>query len=132
MSNLPPEIAFLVDWLNWVNHGAPDGYPFRRSTGLCDNMRVFVRSEYACERLKRRLYADFYDTIFPFGHNDYNTRAVRRTMHQCPRRISWACKIVADFGCIHLVEKYGDPLRTIPHFELDGWDKLSYTPFITK
>ncbi len=104
MTHLPPEIAFLVDWLNWVNHGAPDGYPYRRGTGLCDNMRVFVRSEYACERLKRLLHYDFYDTIFPFGHNDYNTRAVRRTMHQCPRRYSWAYKVVEDFGCSHLVE----------------------------
>lgn len=82
---LPETRAFLRDWLDWVERGAPQQNPYTRKEGLCDNSKRFDET--------RRVYADLEHALrqqFPFGEDDYMARAVDLTQHECPKRLAFA------------------------------------------
>lgn len=87
MVDLRPETrAFLRDWLEWVERGAPEGEPYWRENGLCDNA---FKSRAGCFVLGD-LESAFDDDSYPFGCGDFHRRYHDRTMHECPKRLAFA------------------------------------------
>lgn len=80
---LPETRAFLRDWLDWVERGAPDRQPYVRAWGLCSNASVFGHGA------QPDLENTFSDST-PFGEIDYYLRAGDRTQHECPMRLAFA------------------------------------------
>ena len=69
--------AFLQDWLDWVERGAPDWGPYGRVSGLCSQADMEVR--YA---LKGALMVDFGTSIYPFcTMEEYNNMSATHTQH---------------------------------------------------
>lgn len=90
MSNPPiptgisPELrAFLQDWIDWVDRGAPDDQPYAREYGLCYNSVA-----YPGNRLWAQLDYIFGGRHMPFG-GDYYYRTLTGTQHECPNRLAW-------------------------------------------
>lgn len=77
--------AFLRDWLDWVDQGAPEGNPYSRLFGLCSNSVIYSKAA------AFGLYQAF-NTIYPFGAIDYYDRKRDATMHECPKRLAFARK----------------------------------------
>ena len=82
---------YLSDWLHWRDNGAPDGEPFCRMRGLCTQVPVECMNE-----LEQLLERDFGKTFYPFGHDEYWERYKARTQHECPKRLAWVRKALAD------------------------------------
>lgn len=83
--NLLPETrAFLREWMAWVERGAPHGDPFSRGSGLCPIAEK--RADYITFF---NLGIAFGEARYPFGRNDYWTRAQSQTAHECPKRLAW-------------------------------------------
>jgi hypothetical protein len=84
---LPETRAFLRDWLDWVNRGAPVANPYTRSWGLCSNAKKYDESGAVAENL-----GDVFKDEYPFGSVNYESRAASNTQHECPNRLAWARK----------------------------------------
>lgn len=83
--DLKPETrAFLRDWLDWVERGAPDRGPYSREDGLC----------WAADRAGKKAVRDnlelAFQEMFPFGYSDFWARVDKRTQHECPKRLAFA------------------------------------------
>ncbi|HET8729509.1 MAG TPA: hypothetical protein VFM34_00150 [Moraxellaceae bacterium] len=96
MSNPPiptgisPELrAFLQDWIDWVDRGAPDWEPYHRRFGLCSNAAYFgSRRGILVSALQVEIGKLFAHRATPFG-SGYTYRAVAKTQHECPNRLAW-------------------------------------------
>lgn len=92
---ISPELrAFLQDWLDWVERGAPEGEPYGRSYGLCLNARYEWGYALSSE-LERLFAAQGLNAATPFG-SGYFARAVGKTQHECPKRLEWVRKTLAE------------------------------------
>ena len=77
--------AFLQDWLDWVDRGAPDWGPYSCGSGLCSQANMEVR-----DVLKESLMGDFGTSTYPFcTWEEYNTMNATHTQHLCPARLAW-------------------------------------------
>lgn len=82
---LPETRAFLRDWLDWVERGAPYAKPYMGFVGLCANSTYYdPNQEVMCDLLRA------FDAYYPFGESDYYRRQNASTMHECPKRLAWA------------------------------------------
>jgi hypothetical protein len=88
---LPETRAFLRDWLDWVERGAPNRKPYRRYWGLCSNADEFDHSGGVSVDL-----CDAFKRDYPFGEGDYSRRGRAETMHKCPKRLAFARKHAAE------------------------------------
>lgn len=80
---------FYNDYAAWLDAGAPEGQPFSRGYGLCDNLY-----NQGCHKILRELKGHFkiegYDTAYPFGGSEvFETETDDLTMHLNPARIKW-------------------------------------------
>lgn len=96
----PDLIAFLKAWHDWATNGAPEGEPFNRIYGLCDNIGYFRSfDERQQDAVYDELTALFGGKIFPFGTDDeYQELAVSRTQHECPKRLAWVRERLIEAG----------------------------------
>lgn len=95
MPETPPKIsralhAFLVDWLAWVERGAPDGKPYDRWAGLC----------HASKRFDEAIYTELNDLFcgepYPFGGSKkYFAARWDGTQHLNPARLTWVRQTIA-------------------------------------
>lgn len=85
-------VAFLKDWLAWVERGAPEGEPYSRADGLCANAFHWSGDHRA---LYRDLRATFKADVHPFGQPDYLARMLADTQHECPKRLAWVREQIA-------------------------------------
>lgn len=87
----PDLIAFLKAWHDWATSGAPDGEPFCREDGLCDNT--------VSDRIYKELKGLFGGNTFPFGdYDEYQDRAAEATQHECPKRLAWVRERLVEAG----------------------------------
>lgn len=94
---ISPELrAFLQNWLDWVERGAPEGEPYARSCGLCTNLGW---SEFA----NLKVWAELQSVLpyggrrsYPFGARGYTERVAHGTQHECPKRLAWVRKTLAE------------------------------------
>lgn len=89
--------AYLREWLDWVERGAPPGQPFTRCFGLCNN--VFNSGAQDSPYLKHQLLHALETSFpgnkdFPFGHREYHVRQTAGTMHEDPKRLAWVRKML--------------------------------------
>ena len=98
----PDLIAFLKAWHHWATNGAPEGEPFSRSIGLCDNSDAYANRE--CIR-NDALYWQLRDllpavtvSLYPFGQRDYHARRDTATQHECPKRLAWVREKLVEAG----------------------------------
>lgn len=90
-------IAFLKAWYDWATSGAPDGEPFDRDVGLCDN--ICERNPGASgEEVRKELAAALGGKMFPFGFSSYCNREVQLTQHECPKRLAWVRARLVEAG----------------------------------
>lgn len=98
MADLLPETrAFLRDWLDWVERGAPNGAPYYRDDGLCDSSFLFDTSR----AVSIDLDAAFGGRMFPFGFYSFIKREDYETQHECPKRLAWAREHAAEKSLSH-------------------------------
>lgn len=95
----PDLIAFLKAWYDWATSGAPEGEPFRRMHGLCVNTARFPVSDGDSFRLFREVSDAVGDDAWPFGGEDeYDTRELNKTQHECPKRLAWVRERLIEAG----------------------------------
>lgn len=90
--------AFLQDWLDWAERGAPDGEPYTRGSGLCVNLARYTEhwTDSAYLAADRELAAAWGGSRTPFGSADYWARSLSQTQHECPKRLAWVRKTLAE------------------------------------
>lgn len=97
-------LEFLEAWYEWATVvGAPQGEPFLRECGLCDNIE---NHEWNCsahwdgfvamDDLRRLFVRDGLSSKYPFGERNYRTRHLEDTQHECPERLEWVRKTIAE------------------------------------
>lgn len=94
----PELLEFLKAWHDWATSGAPDGEPFHREYGLCDNAKCNSLS--LSDELRNlfklgRRNGDFECFIYPFGARDFDDRGGNNSMHECPKRLAWVRATIA-------------------------------------
>lgn len=95
---MPPEIAFLKAWLEWVERGAPQGCPFYQHVGLCGNLSQFDRSYLVRERFHGLLRYEFGPDDYPFGGpRHYTAMTHARTHHLNAQRIEWVRRMIERY-----------------------------------
>jgi len=120
-SDLPPEVtspevkaylkAFFVDWLKWVDSGAPPPFTtpphiqYSRKTGLCHALNDYslsMRPEAGDIITQHRAYVllhamlkyQFRCDSYPFSEpEEYSRRAAEGTNYCLPERVEWARKM---------------------------------------
>lgn len=95
-------LAYLKDWLAWVERGAPNREPYWRHVGLCCNS-LFFHGDAANRAMKKR-FKRFTSPTHPFGYENYEARMETNTQHECPKRLRWVRKTIAS-----LEAKAGNP-----------------------
>lgn len=97
----PDLIAFLKAWHDWATKGAPEGKPFWRDYGLCDNARA---NSYAAFDEMNALFSRgreeglFECHVYPFGEHDFENRSATLTQHECPKRLAWVRQKLVEAG----------------------------------
>ena len=87
----PELIAFLKDWYHWATNGAPEGEPFCREDGLCDNT--------VSDLVYDELTDLFGGKTYPFGgYDEYQDRGATATQHECPKRLAWVRERLIEAG----------------------------------
>jgi hypothetical protein len=81
--------AFLRDWLDWVERGAPDMKPYNRSVGLCGNSWKFDEVGVAAFDLSECLEGEFGTYTYPFGASNYDSDSYCNTQHLHKPRLAW-------------------------------------------
>lgn len=86
-TDISPELrAFLAEWLDWAENGAPPHDAFSKSAGLCSCALWWEGSLSAREDL----LAFFGDDCYPFGGKHAYYDAVHLcTQHLDPNRLAW-------------------------------------------
>jgi len=79
--------AYLQDWLDWVERGAPDWKPYYRVSGLRNNTVFYDVSLH--DQLHSELMQMFNGKPYPFGFKEYYERSNNATQHLDPNRIAW-------------------------------------------
>lgn len=95
---------FLTAWLAWAEDAADasDGIQFKKRTGLCSNITVFVGDfgEYypLLNELHSMLSFDGLNVTYPFDTEDsYELAFASRTQHLNPARLAWVrAKLESD------------------------------------
>lgn len=84
---------FYRAYKEWLDDGSPDGQPFWRDVGLCDNTKVLEVGFELMSKLYTEMNLQFYneklDTLFPFGENNFEVRYENNTQYLDPLRIKW-------------------------------------------
>lgn len=94
MTELLPETrAFLKDWLDWVDRGAPEGGPYYRTYGLCTNICHYNPIPF--EEISDNL-SNIFSSRYPFGLANYSSRAREKTQHLDPARLEWVCNALEE------------------------------------
>lgn len=99
-------LEFLEAWYKWATvDGAPQGEPFLRECGLCDNLEQYgytgICSDMwnegvARDDLRRKFHEGGLGTEFPFGESRYQTRYNSDTQHEDPERLAWVGKTIQE------------------------------------
>lgn len=97
-------LEFLEAWYEWATvDGAPQGAPFLRECGLCDNLENHEKicsahwdGFVAMDDLKRLFGRDGLDPKYPFGQDSYKKRHLEDTQHECPERLAWVEKTIQE------------------------------------
>lgn len=82
---------FYQAYAAWLDAGAPEGQPFDRGYGLCDNLY----DQYYCHRgLMNEMRGQFkkagLDIDYPFGGSEvFEDETDNSTMHTNPLRVQW-------------------------------------------
>ena len=96
ITDLPPHVQkpfadYIRSYRGWRLDGAPDGEPYRRRWGLCDNAQT-VNFE-----LRGALSDAFWEisgTDYPFGRENYWQRIDDETQPFDPARIAYEGEII--------------------------------------
>ena len=93
---------FLTAWLDWATSANPatwdDGGPFRKDTGLCSNISVYLGDPRHRSQLYYALYGELGDMLeadglgsaYPFDTGESYGAAFREsTQHLNPARLAW-------------------------------------------
>lgn len=92
-------IAFLKAWYDWATSGAPDGEPFTREDGLCDNVWNWkIGTSMPQRRIHSALTEMFGGRWFPFGEENFDARHEDATQHECPKRLAWVRARLVEAG----------------------------------
>lgn len=99
-------LEFLEAWYKWATvDGAPQGEPFLRECGLCDNLEQYgypgICSEQwneavARDDLQRKFLEGDLNIAYPFGEDNYDIRHQEDTQHECPERLAWVEKTIQE------------------------------------
>lgn len=91
--------AFYRAYLNWIMAGAPNFRPFNRRSGLCENLKRFIKDNHLDRatiwRIEEELYMQFQaarlKVDFPFnsGRRHYLLEAKEARMQENPLRLQW-------------------------------------------
>lgn len=93
---------FLKAWRNWVDLGAPHMDPFSITAGLCAGVVIYWHVVPGrASLIKRELYIllqkDFGCCHYPFGKDNYESRARLCTQHKDPARLAWVDKKIKEY-----------------------------------
>ena len=91
-TTISPELRdFLQSWLDWVEAGAPDKQPYRRTLGLCTNTGYYKTdgNQYNNDDELYEELSKFFDCGHPFGLKEYFQCKKDRSMHLDHNRIAW-------------------------------------------
>lgn len=91
--------AYLREWLDWVERGAPQNQPFSRSHGLCNNVCGSSAQDktHLEHQLGHALETSFpEDKDYPFGYCAYLVRGSAGTMHEDPKRLAWVREMLTE------------------------------------
>lgn len=84
--------SYLRQWHQWTLDGAPQGAPFDRHHGLCEQ----TRNHAVYAELHEIFTAKHFYNAFPFGgHEVYAEHYRAATQHLCQRRLSWVRAVLA-------------------------------------
>lgn len=99
-------LEFLEAWYKWATvDGAPQGEPFLRELGLCDNLGEYGYSgicsdqwneEVSRDDLHRKFIEGGLSPLYPFGEDNYYTRCREDTQHECPERLAWVKQTIQE------------------------------------
>lgn len=97
-SQSPQLTSFYQAYREWLTIGSPDGEPFDRFHGLCDNVRYFSKWCFPgwaglCGEMGNELTAQFKDAglhnEYPFNDGKLKNYATEYRCDQNPARIAW-------------------------------------------
>lgn len=99
---ISPELYdFYVDWLAWVDRGAPDMEPYDRSVGLCPSLDWYIGHAGAPDWLRMEqgdlFELDERDPNYPFGEREYWEHAKGCSQHLDPARLAWVREHIAEY-----------------------------------
>jgi len=87
---------FLKAYAKWAyEDGAPEGKPFTRKHGLCNNCAGHFRIE--LHKLYQALFYDFGLTSYPFSHSAYKSGERTKTQHLDPNRKAWVLGKIKEY-----------------------------------
>ena len=92
-------LAFLKDYRAWVERGAPDVDPFWRAYGLCQALTYWYKDTICLDQhhdIRRLLLQLLSNKTYPFGEQDYHRRRDDGTQHECPKRLAFVRKTIAE------------------------------------
>lgn len=105
--------TFLSEWLFWAENGAKSHPAFRRHTGLCCSLVLYILAEVRelvpalgknlpdlsqeLDLLLKRS-RDTESTKYPFGKLAYDYHAATNTQHLDENRLAWVRDIVTNRG----------------------------------
>lgn len=82
---------FLSSWLEWATTGAPEGSPFNRAIGLCNNIYNLddLDDGDVFDRLMHGIKTRDLCTAFPFGQTEYIKGREYENHHLLPARLDF-------------------------------------------
>lgn len=82
--------ADLMRWISWVECGAPEGNPFSRRRGLCNNLSDHF------DELSQVFLDQGLNVSLPFGYDAYFSRISQNNQHQYVNRLWWVRFMIAN------------------------------------
>lgn len=106
---------YLQDWYGWATgtQTPDDGKPYWNHIGLCGNVWACpLLNDADCGQvmveLDRLFSAEYDDSKFPFGPDNYTLRMNHETQHQDPNRLAWVERKLHEAGIVAAPKWYRD------------------------
>lgn len=94
--------GFYESYVDWLDNGAPEGYPYSRHEGLCIAIGVYlfgegynqIERDLARREMKAQFLMAKLDTDYPFNRDcsEYGIESRMGTCHLNENRIMWVNK----------------------------------------